>query len=362
VARACADVGIRAVIAPLYTDMAYSETLPAHLVDQESLKALDASPPLSTDVLLEQARACLEQLSGRYPLVSMALGPSGPQRCSDRLLEKSAELARSFDVPLHTHVCESKAQAITGYRRYGHSIVAHLERLGFLGPRCALAHAVWIDEEDIATLARTGTAVVHNPLSNMKLGNGVALIQHMRDAGVRVALGADGPGSGDSLNMFEIVKLAALLHKLYGGQHDWVTARQALQFCLSGGADVLGQPIGRIAEGAHADLVLLDAEPFFRIADDESMLRQLVYTEPARAVRTVIVGGRIVVDDGRLLTLDLAALRRECQQFVDRLVEDLPQRRRAHDDARRFLEPLEGRVAAERLPFDRWISNLQRPR
>jgi 5-methylthioadenosine/S-adenosylhomocysteine deaminase len=363
VAQACADTGIRAVIAPLFTDMAFSETLPARLVHQlGSADALNPGPPLATEFLLEQARSCLKQIQGRHALVTMALGPSGPQRCTDELLQKTAELAREFQVPLHTHVCESKAQAIAGYGRYGHSIITHLERLGFLGARCSLAHAIWIDDEDIATLARTRTAVVHNPLSNMKLGNGIAPIQRLRDAGVQIALGADGPGSGDSLNMFEIVKLTALLHKLYGRQGDWVSARQALQFCFSGGAAVLDQNIGRIAEGAQADLVLLDGEPFFRIPEAEYMLRQLVYTESARAVRTVVVGGRIVVENGRLTTINLDEIRRECQQFVDRLGADLPQRRRAHEEARPFLESLQARVAEEPLPFDRWISNLQPPR
>ncbi len=360
VAQACADVGIRAVIAPLYTDMTYSQSLPQHVVEElGGMDHLNAGPPVPTTALLEQAQAVLEDLTGRHRIVSLALGPSGPQRCSDELLIKTAELAAAFGIPVQTHVCESKAQAVTGFRRYGCSILAHLDRIGFLGPRCSLAHAVWIDDEDIKTLARTNTKVVHNPLSNMKLGNGVALIHRMREAGVVVGLGADGPGSGDSLNMFEIIKLTALLHKLYGMRGEWVTARQALEFCLHGGAAVLGQPIGRIAVGAAADLVLLRSEPFFSISDDEYMLRQLVYTEPAHAVDTVIVGGNIAVEGGQLTTIDLGEIRRECQSFVDRLAGDLPRRRKLHQQAQPLLDSFERRVAAEPLPFDRWITNLQ---
>jgi guanine deaminase len=360
VAQACADVGIRALIAPLYTDMSYSQTLPSHLVEElGGMNHLNAGPPVPTEALIEQARELLEKLPGRYPLVRFGLGPSGPQRCSDALLVKTAELAEAFDVPLHMHVCESKAQAVTGYRRYGQSIVAHLEQLCLLGPRCSLAHAIWIDDQDVETLARTNTKVVHNPLSNLKVGNGLALIQRMRDAGVAIALGADGPGSGDSLDMFEIVKLTALLHKLYGRRDDWVTAQQALQFCLSGGAAVLGQQVGVIREGAEADLILLEGEPFFRMADYGYMLRQLVYAEPARAVDTVIVGGRVVVEHGELMTVDLRQIRRECQEFLDRLAADLPRRQKAQEEAQPLLDSFERRVAAEPLPFDRWLSHLR---
>lgn len=355
-AEACADIGLRAVIAPLYSDVKYSEGLPLHLIPEaRGAESLDIFSVVPTDLILENARRFLREWKGRHPLVEVALGPSGPERCTDELLQGTAELAAEFDVPIQTHLCVTKAQVIQGYHLYGCSIVAHLERLGLLGPRLSLAHAVWISADDIERLARTGTLVVHNPLSNMRLGDGIAPIQRMRDAGVTVALGADGPGSGDSLDMFEVVKLTALLHKLYGRPSGWVSAEQALRFCLHGGAAVMRQELGRIGEGAAADLVILDGAPYFRMAVDGYMLRQLVYCQPARTLETVLVAGRVVVESGRLLTMDLQDLRREAQGIVDRIEAQLPQRLTRQMAAEPLLDELLRRVAQIKLPFSRSI-------
>ncbi len=323
VAGAYAQVGIRAVVAPMLADrtlfQAYPPllaTLPADLQSAVSaLRGADAAACLA--VVREAARD--------WPFdatqVRLGIAPTIPLHCSDEFLRGCAALAAEFGLPLQTHLAESRAQAVHGQQRYGCSLVSHLGRLGLLNGGFSAAHAIWVDDADIAQLARAGVTAIHNPLSNLRLGSGIAPVQRMLELGLRVGLGTDGANTADTQNLFEAMRLATGLSRVISADEArWIAGAQALHMATEGSAQALGwgAAIGRIEAGRAADLVLLDlAQPHFVPLRDA--LRQLVHGENGAAVDTVLVRGQVVVEQGRVTTVDEAALRRRAEDAAQRL-------------------------------------------
>ena len=261
VARAYDDAGIRAVVAPMIADTTLYRALPG-LLDAfpepaRSRYAAMAAAPWQ-DILAICAEACRTWPFDRRR-IRPAIAPTIPLHCSDDFLRGCGALARDMDLPLQTHLAETKSQAVLGLRKYGRSLTAHLAGLGLITDRLSAAHAVWIDDEDIARLADGGARVAHNPMSNLRLGSGVAPVRRMRDRGLRVGIGTDGSNTSDGQNMFEATRLAAYLSRLEGPEPDtWISAQDALQMATAGSADLLGFPrIGRLAPGFEADIVFL---------------------------------------------------------------------------------------------------------
>ena len=221
---------------------------------------------------------------------------------------------------MQTHLAESRAQAALGLVRYGKSLVQHLEELGFLSERLSAAHAIWLDDDDLARLGQSGVGVAHNPSSNLRLGSGVAAVRKMLNNGITVGIGTDASNTSDGQNMFEATRLASYLSRIDGfASEEWLSAGEAFRLATEGSAKVLGfEKIGRLAVGYEADIVFLrlDSPHFVPL---RSPLIQMVFGENGASVQTVMIGGRIVFDDGRLLTLDEKLLRREAEEAANRL-------------------------------------------
>lgn len=314
VVRAYEDSGMRAVVSAHVFDVPYHRTvpfvadrLPAALRDE-----LDRAPAPDASALSDFARACAKRwnLPGRR--VRFGVGPSGPQRCSDRLLEAMATVAEECDLPIYIHVLETRTQAVIGQTQYGKTLVERLRDLRFLGPRVTLGHAVWVTPGDIEIIAAAGAMTCHLPVSNLKLGSGIAPVPNLLRAGIPVALGTDGVMSNDSHDMFESLKLAALLHKVRSPEPErWLGAREALRMATANGARSARLPgVGAIAVGNPADLVLLDLRRA-GFAPRNDLVLQAVYGEGASTVDMVLVDGRIVVEGGRVRTVDEAAVAAE---------------------------------------------------
>ncbi len=239
------------------------------------------------------------------------MAPTIPHHCSDEFILGCAALAREFDLGLHSHVAESKIQAVTGIRVYGETQTAHLDRLGVLGPHFTVAHGVWLGNDDMARLGDHGASVAHNPGSNMRLGSGLADTRAMLERHVNLAIGTDGAGCSDNQNMYEAMRLGSFVSKVQGPDTErWLTTREAALAATEGSARALGfgDRIGHIAPGYKADLVFLDLDhPNWMPFNDP--INQLVHCEDGTAVESVMVGGRMVVADRRVLTVDLARLR-----------------------------------------------------
>ena len=236
--------------------------------------------------------------------------------------------------------------------RFGGSTIAFLERIGGIAPWTSFAHAIWLDDAEVERLGALGGTIVHNPVSNLKLGAGIAPVPAMLRAGVTVGLGTDGASSNDSQNMFETLKAAAILQRPIVPTREWPTALDALRMCWEGGAKAMAQPLGRIAPGYRADLAILRPGEL-RLAPKEQIANQIVYAELGRSVDTVIVEGAAVMEARRITTVDASALLADAQRLIDGIWSTLPARAARFAEIAPTLERLEREVRALPLGFTR---------
>jgi 5-methylthioadenosine/S-adenosylhomocysteine deaminase len=293
---AYADVGVRATVAPVIADRYLWEGLSGSRGDELRQSVADQTfPPLPrAEELLDRARRFVERWRGWHPLTSVLLGPSAPERVTDELLAGLASLGKELGVGFHLHLFESELQrAAEGVD----TTVETLERAGVLGPGTSIAHCVWIVDSEITTIARSGATVVHNPISNLRTGTGVAPLRALRAAGVPLALGSDGAIANEGLDMFQAMKFAALVHKVFGPLKDAPSAEYVLDACQMGGARACGLAPCTLDPGDRADIVLVRGD---NVAGGEraQLLNELVYGTSGSEVQTVLVGGRVVVDAG----------------------------------------------------------------
>ncbi len=305
--QAMRDLGLRHVVALTLSDRNYEETIPLGKTapaPNDEIKRMSQSEAKATQAWLDDCEAFIETFHAPDKLTTACPGPSAVQRCTDELLVKSAQMARRKRLPMHIHLAETKAQQLMGRQLYGTSLLQHLESLNVLDSNLSLAHAIWIDEGDVAMFAGRGVTAVHNPASNLRLGSGLAPITRYLAAGARVALGTDGAASNDSQNMFDAIRLSALIHNQAGTDFaEWTSPRQALTMATASGARAFGLDAGVLATGKLADVTLLRRDtPAFTPLND--LMGQLVFCENGSSVDTVIVNGKIVVESGRLTCMD----------------------------------------------------------
>ena len=320
VARAYAEAGMRAVIAPMMADKSLYEAIPG---------LADALPePLRSEVLkaryapYKESLAVVEEISKRWTSKAgkLALGPTIPHHCSDEFLVACRDLAKQLGIGIQMHVAESRMQSIVGRKTYGATLVSHLDSLGLLNEKFCAAHGVWLDDSDRKRLADAGASISHNPGSNLKLGSGIADMRAMLDHGLNVAIGTDGAASSDNLNVFEAMRLASYVSRA-GGQapERWISAHEALHAATEGGAKALGfDKLGRIEKGWKADLVLLDLSALHYIPLSD-LVNQIVFAEDGTGIESVMAAGRWVVRERKLLTVDVEALKRKAEEAVQRL-------------------------------------------
>jgi 5-methylthioadenosine/S-adenosylhomocysteine deaminase len=312
VVRAYRDLGLRALVALAIADRAYHETvvLDSALVDPQLIARLEREKPPSWPEWEAFVRHAVERFHRPDDGIAICPAPSGPQRCTDELLARTAALADELDLAIHIHVLETRMQAVSGRRMYGRTLPEHLDTLGFLSPRVSFEHGIWLTDADIELVRDRGVTIVHNPVSNLKLGSGICPVPALLRAGVNVALGTDGMCSNDGNDMYASVKTAALLHKLWEVDYEeWLGAAEAWSMATEGGAAAAGDRdgLGRIEPGRRADVVLLDLDsiPFTPLNDP---LRQVVLGSTTVAVKSVMVGGRFVLRDGELTGVDERAV------------------------------------------------------
>lgn len=324
VAEAYAEVGMRAVLAPMMADHTLYDALP-RLMDalpeplRRKAEAMKAQP---TAAILSAARDILVHWRHDRGQIRPALGPTIPLHCSADFLRGCRDLARDFDTRIQTHLAESKTQAVLGYTKFGKSLVAHLADLGLLGPALSGAHGIWLEPDDIKRLADTGTAIVHNPMSNLRLGSGVAPAREILSAGGRLGIGTDASNTSDGQNMFEAMRLAAYLSRIASEDPDrWLDAEEAFRAATETSASILGfDKLGKLEPGYLADIVFLRLDHINYVPLRAPAL-QVVFAENGAAIDGVMIGGRMVLREGELLTLDEAAVRREAEAAAVRLDE-----------------------------------------
>jgi guanine deaminase len=309
IVRAYRDVGMRATVLLGVADKPFSDSLPLDAAARAAWSE-EASPP-SLERIMSVAREAIDRWHEPDGLIGIGFGPSAPQRCSEQLFTETLEVARAESLAWQTHVLETKTQAWTARSWHGgRSFVDVMDERGMLGDHASLVHTVWLSDSDIETMARTRTTAVHCPFSNMRLGDGIARVPAMRRAGMRVGLGTDGRGCDEPLDMLELARVTALVHKARGEHHSqWPTANDALSMVTREGSICTGHGdrLGRIEPGAHGDLLVVrgDSITFTPLHDP---VRQLVYGGSSRDLRAVVVGGEVTVEDGSLTRVDEADL------------------------------------------------------
>ena len=354
VGRAYADAGMRAVVAPLMADRTFWEAVPGLVgaLPDDLRRAVARAGADPAEASLDACRAALAGWALPRDRVRLALAPTIPHHCAPGFFRECRALADEHGLGIHSHLAESRMQAVVGQAKFGRTLTAHLDALGVLGPDFTAAHAVWVDDEDIGRLAARGANVAHNPTSNLRLGAGVAPVRRMLDAGVSVGIGTDASTCSDGLNMFEAMRLACYSSRIQSPDpDDWLGVEEALEMATLGSARALGLEarIGALAPGWQADIVFLDLSRIQYLPLNHAA-RQVVFQETGAGVMHVMVGGRLVVREGRVLTVDAAKLRADVERAVERIHAE--QARGARELVRR-LEPIVGRfcVGLSRAPY-----------
>ncbi|MBY0438341.1 MAG: amidohydrolase family protein [Burkholderiales bacterium] len=359
--QAYEDAGVRALVGFAMMDRAVIDNFPYvdACADAETLARLRALPRPSPEAFHGLVRELARSRHPQSNRVGVLVSCSAPQRCTEGFLRASRRLADDLDLPVITHVQETRMQVVTGQSFYGHTMVEHLHAVGFLKDKTTLIHGVWLNPREIELLARAGTTVQHNPWSNLMLGSGVAPVRELLRSGVNVGMGTDGMSSTVTANMLTTVGSAAALSKLRGEDADWLSAREALSIATAGGARAFGfgDRLGRIEVGAIADLCAwrLDTIAFTPLADP---VRQLVYGERGAGLDMVLVDGEPVMRDGRLVRVDEGALLDEISSAVERLAPEFALAEASVTDIHRVMRAVLARCAAQPLAADTYPARL----
>jgi 5-methylthioadenosine/S-adenosylhomocysteine deaminase len=317
-----------------FADMYFYEDQVAEAAKAAGLRGFCAATVLdlkapgleNADAGLRAAEAFLKKWSGD-PLILPAVGPHAAYTASPETLLRAKALADRYHAPLTIHAAESPSEMQMMREKYGTTTVAHLDKIGFLGPTVTLNHAIWLSDDEIATLAARGVGTAHCPSSNTKLASGVSPVPKLRKAGVRVGLGSDGPASNNDLNLFEEIDLALKLQKITSGDPAVLSARDGVEMATIGGARALHmeREIGSLEPGKRADLIVLaNDSPWAQPRYD--VYSHLAYALKGSDVVTSIVNGRVLMQDGRMLTLDTAEIAARAREYRERIAARLPAR------------------------------------
>jgi len=295
-----------------FSDMYFHEDMVAKAVAETGLRCilspgiLDAGQETLGKMLLKKAISIVENYHGAANgRILTMLGPHAVYSCSRRLLRKVAEKSSELNVGIHMHLAESLSESVNVKEKYGKSEVEVLDELRLLGPRFLAAHCIHLSDTDIALMTEHDVKVAYNPVSNMKLATGIPRIKDLIDAGLTVGLGTDGPASNNSLDMFETMKFAALLQKVKYGDPRVLSAKRVVEMATIDGARALGLDnlIGSLEVGKKADIIVIDADkPHLTPIYDP--YATIVYSARGSDVSTVIVDGKIVMENGEIKTVD----------------------------------------------------------
>jgi 5-methylthioadenosine/S-adenosylhomocysteine deaminase len=318
--QAYEDVGLRATISGHVLDRPFLDTLPfteAEVPGELRAKA-EALGTADREAYLDLCRHAFATHHGRAGRLRFMMAPSAPQRCTPEVMQAADELCRAHGAPFHTHIVETKVQGVTGPVFHGESLIAYMDRLGLLHEGTTIAHGIWVTDDDIDRLGRAGSSVVHNVISNQKLGAGIAPVKRLLRAGVNVALGSDGLCSSDTARMFPVMHAAGLLHNISTPDPDyWLSAEEVLHCATIRGARsaLIDGETGSLEPGKKADLLLLDLStiPFTPRND---LRNHLVYAENGQSIDLAMVNGEVMMTDGVCGRVDEAALLAELRDHM----------------------------------------------
>lgn len=332
------DSGMRVSFAPMMQDVPDHRVLDLDL-PSAILAQLEAQVSPTAAQVEGFYRDLAAQWHGRDRRITLMLGPNAPQRCSPALMALWRRLANDLGLAAHTHCLETRPQADAGRRAWPGGTVAEMARQGLLDDRLSLAHGIWLDSSEQDLLATHGATVVHNPASNLMLGSGRMPLEAYLARGVTLALGSDSANTGGRHDLFEIMRLALMLHRPAMPLEEWPRPEQVFAMATTGGARVLGleRELGRIGPGQRADLVLLRAGTAAMAAGKPS-IGTIVQHGSSASVDAVMVDGSWLYRDGRIVSFDeqevLGRFAEVGAEILDRARPELE----LANEARRYFE------------------------
>ncbi|MFZ3062498.1 MAG: amidohydrolase family protein [Actinomycetota bacterium] len=309
-----------------FADMYYYADEVAHAVVDSGIRAslcgvlLGILPTAAED--LKKAINFVEKWhDSKDSRITTMFGPHALYTCQPEHLKEVAKEARRLGVGIHIHLLETKNERDEILKLGGQEPFTILRESGLLDLPILAAHAVYLNQDEVELVRGLPFRPVHNPGSNMKLASGIAPIPDYLEAGISVAIGTDGAASNNNLDMFEEIRLTALLHKVNTTNPTVISAYQALEMATRGGALALGleNEIGQLREGMRADIILVDVKRS-HLTPLYDVVAHLVYSARACDVTTTIVDGEILMDDGKLITLDEQLVMREATKQAENLM------------------------------------------
>ncbi len=334
---ACAEMIRGGVTA--FADMYYFESDIAQATSEAGLRGVlgqtvmkyPAPDAPSYDDSLAYCRQFIEKWRG-HSLITPAVAPHAPYSNTDETMRRCVELATEYDVPLLTHLAETKLEVDDSLSEFGMSVITRMEQVGLFAAKVLAAHCVHIDQNEMHILHNHDATVAHNPTSNLKLASGIAPVTQMLKIGLTVGIGTDGTASNNDLDMFEEVRLTAILAKTDAGDPTALPARQALLMATRQGAEALflGDITGSLEVGKRADVITMDDSPLHNTPqfqhDPNAIYSRIVYAGKSTDVQHVLCNGRLLMRDRQLLTVDEMTVRREASELARKIDHFLMQR------------------------------------
>ena len=359
--RAYADSGLRATVSINHQNLVEYVKYPflAEILPAEIRAEMDRAPRATTQDMAELYRWYLATWHGaENGRLRIAVSNSAPQRVSEDYFAFLSDFSRAHDLPFNIHMLETKTQRVLGQTRWGKSLIRHVHDLGFLDERVMVIHAIWVDDADIALMADAKCTVAHNPVCNLKLGSGIMPFRKLRDAGIAVALGSDERAADDTTDLWAVAKMASLIHRVTDPEYlRWPEPREILACATRGGARGMRRDdIGSLEAGKQADLILLDLDHLaFTPLND--IRNQLVYAANGSAVTMTMVAGRVVAENGRVLTVDEAAIKAEIRERTAALHRELAVTAKAAERLEPYYRAMYQRAVATDVGFSRWLDS-----
>lgn len=328
--KAGSNLGIAEMIrsgTTCFSDMYWHMETIGDCVEKSGIRAalstplLDVMGPDQRGALLREGEEMIRRFKGSE-MITPFLGPHAPYTCSEELLLAVKDLAGKYDVGVHIHVSETLGEVENLKKSKGMEPFEYLDSLGLLNDRFMAAHAVWVSANEIEIMKKRNVKVAHIPVSNMKIAAGVAPVRRYLEKGIGVGLGTDGAASNNTLDMFEDLKIAALLHKVTSNDPQVVPAETALEMATIGSARAMGLEgeIGSIEVGKRADIILIDLNAA-HLTPLTNPISHIVYAARGSDVSQTIVDGKVLMEERELKTLDEKSVLKEAVVQAEDLLE-----------------------------------------
>ena len=360
--QAYVDSGLRAVVTIDQPNVVEYDKYPFlhELLPEELRTSMAGARIMSTRELLDcyqhQIKRWHNADGGR---VRSGVSVSAPQRVTVDYFAALSEMSKELDAPFDIHILETKLQRVLGQVKYGKSLVNYVHDLGLLDEHMMVIHAIWVDDEDVQLMKEAGVSIAHNPVCNLRLGSGLMTWRRMHDHGIPVCLGSDEGCVDDTANMWQVGKMAGLLHTLAEPDYAlWPKAREVMWALTRGGAHAMRNEgkVGQLKVGCEADLILLDLNTIaFTPLND--IYRQLVYCENGSSVIMTMVAGRIVMQDGRVLTVDEESIKQEVRELMPFYQKEIEKTHIAAARLEPYYREMYLKCASIDVGMNRWVGD-----